>query len=59
MNWNVDIKELTGRQWLWVTMGIAGFAGLLYAVRGYAVIMGLVALAVYFVGRGALASKGQ
>lgn len=59
MNWNVDIKDLTGRQILWVAMGAVTFFGLLYAVREYAIVMALIALAVYFVGRGALASKGQ
>lgn len=59
MNWNADIKDLTGRQILLVMIGTVAFFGLLYAVREYAVIMALIALAVYFVGRGVLASKGQ
>lgn len=59
MNLNMDIKHLTGRQWLWVTIGIVAFFGLLYAVREYAIIMAAIALVAYFAGRGVLASKGQ
>lgn len=61
MNWNVDIKELTKRQWAWVATGIAVFCGLLYflAVYKYTVTMAFLAAVAYFIGRGVLASKGQ
>jgi len=35
MNWNVDIKELTGRQILWVALGILAFCGSLILLTAY------------------------
>jgi predicted cobalt transporter CbtA len=61
MNWSVDIKDLTGRQILWVITVIAAFGGLLYFLVAYkyTVAVGMLALAVIIYAKWHLAGKGR
>jgi hypothetical protein len=59
MNWNMDIRNLTGRQITVVGVGVLAFFGLLFylAAFKYVTAIGVIALVVIFYARWRLAAK--
>lgn len=47
MNWNMDVKELSGRQILLLIAGIAALCGLLYRFYNNTLAIGVGALVVF------------